>query len=77
MHKLSMMSLIALVAVGGILASTLVIHPVAFASPAPSQNAAGTNLTNPGAAGSNSSLLTQPPASQTGGDDDGGGSFDN
>lgn len=73
MHRLSVISLAALVVVGGILAFTVFVHPAVLASPAQSQlgpNSAGSNGT-----GSNSTLLTQPPASQTGGDD-GGGSLD-
>ncbi|MDG6991111.1 MAG: hypothetical protein JRM99_06780 [Nitrososphaerota archaeon] len=70
MHRLSLISLVALVAVGGILAATVFVHPASLFSPAQSQTAPQA----PGATGtgSNSTLLSQPPASQTGGDDGGG-----
>ncbi|MDE1857984.1 MAG: hypothetical protein KGI26_02815 [Thaumarchaeota archaeon] len=72
MHKLSLMSLVALMAVGGILALAVFVHPALLSSPVQSQSGPSPPLTN--GAGSNSTLLTQPPVSQGGGDD--GGSLD-
>ncbi|MDG7008983.1 MAG: hypothetical protein JRN06_12280 [Nitrososphaerota archaeon] len=74
MHRLSLISLAALVAVGGILAFAVFVHPALLSSPAQPQ--AGPPVTGSSGAGSNSTLLSQPPASQTGGDDGGGGSLD-
>lgn len=74
MHKLSVISLAALVAVGAILAFAVFVHPAALASPAQSQSTSHPSGSN--GTGSNSTLLTQPPTSQAGGDDDGGGTLD-
>jgi hypothetical protein len=73
MHKLSVVSMAALLAVGGLCAFLIFVNPingaVAFQSPAPSSPSP--NVPGTQAGGSNSSLLTQPPPSTSGGDDGG------
>ena len=70
MQRLSVVSLAALLAIGGVLAFVTLIHPI---SAAPSQNApTGSSLGANTSTASNSTLLSQPPTSLTGGDDGGG-----
>ncbi len=74
MHKLSMVSLTALLAVGGVLAFVVFVSPNAAAAPAPATNQpANSQVTATHTAGTNSSLLSQPPVSNGTGTDDGSG----
>jgi hypothetical protein len=79
MHKLSMVSLVALLVVGGVLAFVVFVGPHLTAAQSPTQQAGphtttSTSTSTTSTTGTNSSLLTQPPTS-TGGDD-GGSGFD-
>lgn len=71
MHRLSVISLAALLVVGGVLAFVVFASPHVAAAPAQS-----TGTHTPQGAGTNSTLLTPPPASTGSGDDDGGSGFD-
>ena len=73
MHRLSVVSLAALLMVGGVLAFVVFVSPHAAAAPAPAQSTGSQPTSNNG---TNSTLLTQPPASTGCGDDDGGSGFD-
>ncbi|MDG6985594.1 MAG: hypothetical protein JRM73_02475 [Nitrososphaerota archaeon] len=74
MQRLSLISLAALVAVAGILALAVFVHPGVISSPAQGQSAGAQGANQ---IGTNSSLLSQPPPSSSGGgSDDGGGSSD-
>ena len=69
MHRLSVISLAALMVVGGVLAFAVFVSPHASAAPAPTPSTGSQPAS--GGAGTNSTLLTQPPTSSGGGDDDG------
>ena len=77
MHKLSVVSLTALLVVGGVLALAVFVNPhLATAAPAPSSATTQTQSTSSHATttsttGTNSSLLSQPPTSTHTGDDGG------
>ncbi|MDG6988105.1 MAG: hypothetical protein JRN21_02140 [Nitrososphaerota archaeon] len=70
MQRLSVISVMALLAIGCVLAGAVFIHPLT-AAPSPTSSPSTQGAAPPTA--SNSTLLTQPPATQSGGDDGGGG----
>ena len=88
MHRLSLISLTALMAVGGVLAFSVFVSPQTLAAPSPALPTpqATTHASTPASAGNststnsntNSTLLTGPPTSHSGSGDDGpdGGSGD-
>lgn len=71
MHRLSVVSLSALLVVGGVLAFYVLAGPHTSAAPAPVQSV-GSHAAP--ASSTNGTLLTQPPASTGSGDDGGSGS---
>ncbi|MDG7007626.1 MAG: hypothetical protein JRN06_05225 [Nitrososphaerota archaeon] len=89
MHRLSLISLTALMAVGGVLAFSVFVSPQTLAAPAPTlpTQPATTHAPTPTSTGNststasstNSTLLTGLPTSHSGSGDDGpdGGSGDN
>ena len=72
MHRLSVVSLAALLAVGGVLAFVVFASPHVTAAP-PTPQAMGLH---PSSTGTNGTLLSQPPAPAGGGGDDDGSTFD-